>query len=240
MSKVDSILQEAGLNISDDHVIENTGQSYYVHEVGTYQGLVEKFEISYKDAEGKKRDKDGNKITKDYPGAKPAHGNLQVIILKDPSGIIVGNDLSLPENEEYGKFIWNQYIPLESSRQWQNVNLFSDFVLKTNTGEELKIIEGDKGSEKVHLSYLEAFKGIPVEFTIEAGKKEGSRYAKEITLKDNSISKELLEKRTKRLSILREALDQKLEAQRKKSSDSEELSEPDTGLEDADSLLGDF
>jgi hypothetical protein len=238
-SDFNSTLTQYGIAIPDENLsLKNEGGGYYEYLPGDYVGLIGRFNLSYVNKEKKK-------CEKGEAGATLSHANLHVLVVKDPEKSIFDTSFQVPKNDKtipYGRMVYNIYIPLISDRQWQNVNLFKDFTF--NGKPELSVISGDKGSESVNLALLSLFVGIPVQFTLEAGTKQGSRFIKKdsFLLKDHQFpTKDLFDRRGKLIDSVFAQLAAILE-EAKKKRDSESAGEkvPLSDAANPEDYMGDY
>lgn len=233
-----SLLQQYGIKKDEalGEPLANQGSSYYEHLIGDYKAMIGKTEVIY-------LDKDKKKCDASKPGAVKAYANLKFLLVADPERQLLQRDYTYNDTEEFGRLFYNQYINFDPTRQWQNIALFKNFVLDGNP--ESAIIQGEKGSELVHLSLLPLYVGAPVSFTLEAGTKEGSRYIKKdsLVLLDSSLVKEKIVGRGQIVEKIYAALDarlKKIQAERAKKTGSPNENAPVSEAESADSFIPDF
>jgi hypothetical protein len=229
---MNKMMEEYGIT-SDAPKIKNTGTVFHVFEVGGYTALVGKFKLTYVNAEKKK-------CEKDEPGAKAAYGMLDLIIAKTPDEtVIIDKNYQINTEVDYGVHIFRQYVSLDSDKQYFNKLLFTTFTIENTP---IAVIEEDNGEFITRLGSLPAFIGIPCTFDIIEGKKKGARFLENLTLKTNTLSKKLLESRTKVVETLyAEILKKKPVKKNKDDEPMEDVGNPEDLMNDAgDDVLNEF
>lgn len=203
-----SLASEMGVgDLAEQEAITSKG-GFFEHVEGEYQALVGKLEIKYKDVEGKA-------CAKDKAGATKSHAIQQLIIFKDPNGEPINvKDWTLDPNSPYGRFIYNQYVPLEADRQWQNKNMYQTFVIEGHP--ELDVITSEGGNFKVNLANTVFYLGMPIKFIIGKSKNSKSAFLQEPNILIHNVSKEILLKRKQVIDMLYGKLDAIKEAEKAK------------------------
>lgn len=212
-------------------VIENTGESFefYKHCVGEYEGLCGKLTIDYVDGEGKK-------VEKGTPGSKQRNFGIHVLfITKSPDNHGFAPDFEIRDGQVYGEFMINQFVTLESDRQYQNKNLYDTFKIAGAPPTEVVVEGASKSDYKINLNALGFYIGAPVkwemaEYTSKStGKK--SINVTNLTLTNNLLSKEIFEKRKAlvenlyaKLEVLKKKEEEARKAKKSKSEDDKALS----------------
>lgn len=240
---VKNLASQFGVDMPDTGVptkIKNEGGGFYEHKVGKYQALVADFRVQFVN-------KEGDKCERGTPGSKPAYGMLRFLIVRDPDGQVFDNSFKIPENVPYGRMVYNQYIPLEAERQWQNVGLLKDFTINGN--EQLNIVQGEKNNEDIYLNNLVLFYGAPIQFELEQGKKASSRYISRdsLILLDHNLTKELVQKRKALMDSVLTKVEQVAEKEKAEREAKKNENKTDDGraaaeseAENPDDFLGDF
>ncbi len=190
--------------------VENTGTTsfLYEHQVGEHIGLFGKFITKYKD-------RNNTPCDKTSVGAVRSHGQQQIIIAKDPGKQLIGAGFSIADDIEYGRIMYGIYITFDSERQWQNSNIYKNFIYPTIP--QASIVQGDikKGDFIVNFDNPVFFYGAPVKFLLEKSKSGKSLYVASLELLDNNINKETFNKRRAMMDALYKVLEVKLDKEKK-------------------------
>lgn len=179
--------------------ITNTGATIYNHPAGEYNVMIGPLVVYYKDVEGKTKNADGTKVTKDTPGAKPAFANLTLFNLAEGDTNIISinpvtNDIDCAP-VDYGRFTHRLYVGFDSDKLFQNKSLFEDF-----NAPQLEVIVDPKSADfKFRPAYVDVYMGIPAKLTLKeyTSKNTGktSVIVASLKLLDKTFSKDLVDKR---------------------------------------------
>ena len=227
--ELDNLIKDLGIP-TPELEIAGTSFQYYQHAPGEYVGRIGKFEIAYKDAEGKK-------VTADAIGAvQQNYGQLDIIITNSPDGH--GYNPNKPVTEaSYGELIFKQYIPLDPDKQFQNKGLFDGLVYANVPGSAV-IEEIDNKNFKVKLGNLALFYGASVRFRFKQGKK--SVYLIDMLLTDPVITKEKLAKYKSEMDKIYDYLAkvrEREEMERNKNKDEVQKILPKADVSELDSIM---
>jgi hypothetical protein len=215
--------------------LKNKG-GYYKHSAGKKKGLVGKMAVTYVDAEGKK-------TKPDTAGAKAAYANLKLVVIEDSGETIINKDYTLKEDIQYGRYVYNIFIPFASDKQWQNVQTFSDFNI--NGQPKASVIQGEKGKEDIYLNNLFLYYGTPVEWELEEYRKKDSKKDSEpliimkkdsLLLLDHGITPEVYKSRKTLMDKIMSLLEAKLAAEK----DADDVSVETVEVDNPDEFLKGF
>lgn len=225
MSDMQDLLKQSGVEV-DVPAITNTGTVFYKFPEGAYHALVGNLSITYKDA-------NNEKCEKGDPGAVASFGMQEFIIIADPAGKRFIDENGSIVDADYGAYIWRQYIPLDSDKQWQNKNIYDSFFIE---GEDVSVINEDgSGNYDVRLAYAALYVGMRCTFDIKVSSK-GNPFMENVVLGEHTLSKDLLEKRKALVANLHKQIALKKPEKREKGST--EKAEPVKDVASADDLLG--
>lgn len=223
---VDELLSQYGIESSDiPEVVAETAKGYYEHKPGVYLGLIGKLKPVYKDFEGKK-------CEAKTPGAMLKYFMLQIIIKRNETtqqDYVINGQIA--DGEDYGKFMFQQYLSVDPKDQWKYKKLLANLVSDDNN---IKIVVGDDKQYTISYKNFPLFYGMSVNLTLEAGKK-GGVFAQSIVPVKATITKDLFEKR----SVIMAGLYARLEAilEQQKAANKPNVSVDMGSAEDPDAIL---
>ena len=160
---------------------------YYNHPPGIYHGFIGRLTAKFKDMEGKK-------CGADVAGAKISHFILTLWITdylgtagkpeRRPNITVVDDKAIIPSGiNQVAELYFGLMISYEAKDQWKVHKQFQEFAIPGHDG--LRIIKVDPSKPGTKVTNFQAFPfyyGMPVEFTLDSGKKTGSTYLSEIKL----------------------------------------------------------
>jgi len=242
---LDKLAVQMGVDMPQDALqdegFKNTGFSFYQHKLGNYVGLIGKLgdAIWTKEVDGKNK-----KCEKGEPGAVKSYSMLPIMIVEDPEGKLVDDTFTPLPDIQYGKIMWQQYVTLNSEKQYNNKRLFAE--IKYDNLPQLDIVQGGQNDYNIKLELLKHFYyGAPVTFTLDKTAKAKSAWIVEGTLllRNTVLTKDVIERRKLVADSLMEKIQQIKEAEdaerkaKKGGAGAEGMKTSDEDAASADSML---
>lgn len=235
MSEFDELAKASGIDAEDESLqLKNTGTGgAYNFPDGEYAVLVGDFNLYY-------RNKDNKNCKKEDPGATPAFGLQDFLILRDPNKMFVNAKYDLVEGEDVRSYLYKQYVTLISDDQWQNKKIYNSFFIE-NAPQFDVIQDKDQKDFVIRLNMVKMYYGAPAKLVLKTSAK-GNSYLHSVELDKHDITKEKIEKRRAVANKLYSQIDGKWQEYNAKKNEGK--SEADDGVvEDVaapDEIINDF